>query len=99
MITLTRGASVHVKRIVERKGTHHLRVQAVEGGCSGLYYNVVFDKNKTRNDSVFTTEGIKVFVDKSIKSRESAIIDQIRTINGPSLISNNPKFRIDLWVD
>ena len=99
MITLTKGASIHVKKIIERNGSpHSLRVEKTEGGCSGLYYSVVFDKRKASSDAVFTTEGIKVFVDKGIKSRETAIIDQIRTLNGPTLISNNPLFRINLFI-
>lgn len=98
MITLTKGASVLVKRIVATKGPHHLRVEQVEGGCSGRYYSVVFEKRKGSNDNVFTTEGVKVFVDRSIKQKESAIIDNIRTMNGPTLISSNPLFRVNLFI-
>ncbi len=100
MIKLTKGASIFVKNIVERKGSaHHLRVKPVEGGCSGLYYDIVFDNKKKAKDNVLTTEGIKVLVDESIKSREQTTIDYIKTMNGPSLISSNPKFRVNLWIE
>ncbi len=99
MITLTKNAAVYVRSIVERKGSlHHLRVQHAFGGCSGLYYDIVFNKRKTSSDKVFTTEGFKVFVDKNIKQKEQAIVDYIQTMNGPSLISNNPRFRVNLFI-
>ena len=99
MIKLTKNAAVYVRSMVERKGSpHHLRVQHAFGGCSGLYYDVVFDKKKAKNDRVLATEGFKVFVDKGIKAREETIIDYIKTPNGPSLVSSNHKFRVNLWI-
>ncbi len=99
MIKLTKTAAVYVRSMVEKKGSHHnLRVNPIEGGCSGLYYDIVFDKGKMSNAKSLISEGVKVLVDKSVKTSDKTVIDYIKTLNGPSLISSNPKFRVNLWI-
>ncbi|MBI4163507.1 MAG: hypothetical protein HY512_01475 [Candidatus Aenigmarchaeota archaeon] len=99
MIKLTKTAAVYVKNMVEKKGHHNIAVKPSEGGCSGLYYDIVFHKGKMSSAKSLTSEGVKVLIDKTIKTSEKTVIDYIKTFNGPSLISSNPKFRVNLWIE
>ena len=42
----------------------YIRVGVKSGGCSGLSYELNFDKNKEDDDKVFEHNGIKIVVDK-----------------------------------
>ena len=44
--------------------TDFVRVGVKSGGCSGLSYDLTFDKNQQENDKVFEENDIKIVVDK-----------------------------------
>jgi len=44
--------------------TDYVRVGVKSGGCSGLSYDLNFDKNQEENDKVFEDNGVKIIVDK-----------------------------------
>ena len=41
-----------------------VRVGVKSGGCSGLSYDLKFDKNKSEGDKVFKDNGVQIIVDK-----------------------------------
>jgi iron-sulfur cluster assembly protein len=43
---------------------HNVRVAVKGGGCSGLMYDLTFDKQITDADDVFEDNGVKIIVDK-----------------------------------
>jgi len=44
--------------------TDFVRVGVKSGGCSGLSYDLTFDKNTEENDKIFEENGVKIAVDK-----------------------------------
>ena len=66
-VTLTEGAIVQIKKLMEAEGfdaTQKLRVGVKGGGCSGMTYILGFDHPK-ENDNSFTIEGIECIMDKA----------------------------------
>ena len=66
-ITLTEGAVVQLKRIMEEQNVaseYGLRVGVKGGGCSGFSYILGFDVKK-ENDEEYQVNGIKVFMEKA----------------------------------
>jgi len=66
MITVTEKAK---DRIAELQGQgqeegKHLRVSVTGGGCSGLMYNLSFDKSILDSDEVFEDNDVRILVDK-----------------------------------
>ena len=64
MIQLTPAAIAEVRRMVEKQTDAGvgLRMLVRGGGCSGLSYDLNFDKRKEK-DHEFDFEGLKVYVD------------------------------------
>jgi len=64
-ITATEKAAKRVKVILKGEGKvdYGLRVSVVGGGCSGMTYNMSFDKNPDEFDKVYNSNGIKIFCD------------------------------------
>ena len=44
--------------------TDYVRVGVKSGGCSGLSYDLKFDKEQQDGDKVFEDNGVKIIVDK-----------------------------------
>ncbi|HSU26975.1 MAG TPA: iron-sulfur cluster assembly accessory protein [Chitinophagaceae bacterium] len=66
-VTLTPGAIVEIRKLMEREGfdtTQFLRVGVKGGGCSGMSYILGFD-NKETNDQAFEVEGIPCIMNNS----------------------------------
>ena len=66
MITVTENSASKIRELLEREGhpeTHGLRVKVVGGGCSGLMYELDFDREAGENDTTIESHGVKVFVD------------------------------------
>jgi len=68
MITLTEVAAVQFHNLLNQKemSDHGLRVFVQGGGCAGLQYGMVFEKESREGDAVFETEGIRLYVDPFI---------------------------------
>ena len=68
MIKVADTAKNQVSKLMKMDGfspsKHFIRVGVKSGGCSGLSYELNFDKNKLDNDKVFEHNGIKIVVDK-----------------------------------
>ena len=63
-ITLTDKAAAHVNRNLEKRGKGcGLRLGVRTTGCSGLAYQLEYVDEAAPEDTMFESNGIKVFVD------------------------------------
>ncbi len=72
-------------------GTDFVRVGVKSGGCSGLSYDLTFDKKKDENDKVFEENDIKIIVDKkSFLYLVGTTLEYSGGLNGKGFVFNNP---------
>jgi iron-sulfur cluster assembly protein len=93
MITLTESAIKEIKRLQQDQNLqeHYLRVGVQGGGCSGLMYNMRFDKETGPYDKVFDIDGIKVVVDmKSALYLKGSKLDYSQDLTGGGFKFENP---------
>ncbi|HLU84392.1 MAG TPA: iron-sulfur cluster assembly accessory protein, partial [Vicingaceae bacterium] len=68
MIKVSETAKKKVVELMSEDGfnsaTDFVRVGVKSGGCSGLSYDLKFDKTQESEDKVFEDNGIKIIVDK-----------------------------------
>lgn len=68
-----------------------VRVGVKSGGCSGLSYDLKFDKNKQEEDKVFEDNNIKIIVDKkSFLYLVGTTLEYSGGLNGSGFVFNNP---------
>jgi len=68
-----------------------VRVGVKSGGCSGLSYDLKFDKNKSEEDKVFLDNGIHVIIDKkSFLYLVGTTLEYSGGLNGTGFVFNNP---------
>ena len=68
-----------------------VRVGVKSGGCSGLSYELNFDKNKDTDDKVFEHYGIKIVVDKkSFLYLIGTTLEYPGGLNGKGFVFINP---------
>ncbi len=68
-----------------------IRVGVKSGGCSGLSYDLKFDKNKVDEDKVFEDNGVKIIVDKkSFLYLIGTTLEYSGGLNGTGFVFNNP---------
>ncbi len=68
-----------------------VRVGVKSGGCSGLSYELDFDKNKGENDKLFEDNNVKIIVDKkSFLYLIGTILEYNGGLNGKGFVFNNP---------
>ncbi len=68
-----------------------VRVGVKSGGCSGLSYELKFDKEKQEEDKVFEHNGIKIIVDKkSFLYLIGTTLEYSGGLNGTGFVFNNP---------
>jgi iron-sulfur cluster assembly accessory protein len=67
VITLSDTAAVKVKELIESEGDPELalRVAVRPGGCSGMSYEMFFDKDIEQTDELVDFNGVRVVVDPS----------------------------------
>ncbi|PCH78324.1 MAG: iron-sulfur cluster assembly accessory protein [Flavobacteriaceae bacterium] len=71
--------------------TDFVRVGVKSGGCSGLSYDLKFDKSKSEDDKVFEDNGVKIIVDKkSFLYLAGTTLDFSGGLNGTGFVFNNP---------
>lgn len=65
LISVTPSAAVKIQELMTKQGdaVYGLRMSVLAGGCSGFQYQMALEETPTDNDQVFTSNGIKVFVD------------------------------------
>ncbi len=68
-----------------------VRVGVKSGGCSGLSYELKFDKSKDDDDKVFEDNAVKIIVDKkSFLYLVGTILEYSGGLNGKGFVFNNP---------
>jgi iron-sulfur cluster assembly protein len=69
----------------------YVRVGVKSGGCSGLSYDLKFDKSQQDDDKVFEDNGIKIIVDKkSFLYLIGTTLEYSGGLNGTGFVFNNP---------
>ena len=68
MIKVSESASKKIIDMMKEEGfdaaTDYVRVGVKSGGCSGLSYELKFDKELGENDKVFEDSNVKIAVEK-----------------------------------
>jgi iron-sulfur cluster assembly protein len=95
MIKVSETAKKRVAMLMEDDGfdpaTDFVRVGVKSGGCSGLSYDLKFDKALGENDKVFVDNDIKIAVDKkSFLYLAGTILEYSGGLNGKGFVFNNP---------
>ncbi len=71
--------------------TDYVRVGVKSGGCSGLSYDLTFDKTQKEEDKVFESNNVKIVVDKkSFLYLVGTTLDYSGGLNGTGFVFNNP---------
>lgn len=72
-------------------GTDFVRVGVKSGGCSGLSYDLRFDKKTEDGDKVFEDNQVKIVVDKrSFLYLVGTTLEFSGGLNGKGFVFNNP---------
>ncbi len=70
----------------------YLRVAVIQGGCSGLTYDLGWDSNKSDADSEWDLSGIKVLLDNRSKAYvEGTVLDFTDGLDGKGFHFANPQ--------
>lgn len=68
-----------------------IRVGVKSGGCSGLSYELTFDKSKVEGDRLFEDNKVKILVDKkSLLYLLGTTLEYSGGLNGKGFVFNNP---------
>jgi len=71
--------------------TDFVRVGVKSGGCSGLSYELEFDKEQQESDKIFEDNSIKIIVDKkSFLYLAGTTLDYSGGLNGTGFVFKNP---------
>jgi iron-sulfur cluster assembly protein len=95
MIKVSDTAKQKVVQLMREDGydasTDYIRVGVKSGGCSGLSYDLKFDKNQDKTDKVFEDNGVKIIVDKkSFLYLIGTTLEYSGGLNGTGFVFNNP---------
>ncbi len=95
MIKVSDTASKKIIEMMKDDGfdpaVDYVRVGVKSGGCSGLSYDLHFDKNIAENDKVFEDNNIKISVEKkSYLYLIGTILEFSGGLNGKGFVFNNP---------
>ena len=95
MIKVSKSARKKVSQLMEEDGfspvQDFIRVGVKSGGCSGLSYELTFDKSKAEKDRLFEDNKVKILVDKkSLLYLLGTTLEYSGGLNGKGFIFNNP---------
>ncbi len=95
MIKVSETAKKKVVELMTGDGynpdTDYIRVGVKSGGCSGLSYDLKFDKENQEDDKVFEDNGVKIIVDKkSFLYLIGTTLEYSGGLNGTGFVFNNP---------
>lgn len=95
MIKVSETAKKKVVELMTDDGfnakTDYVRVGVISGGCSGLSYDLKFDKEQHEDDKVFVDNDIKIIVDKkSFLYLIGTTLEYSGGLNGTGFVFNNP---------
>jgi len=95
MIKVSETAKTKVLQLMQEDGfdpnKDFVRVGVKSGGCSGLSYDLKFDKSQVDGDKMFENNGVKIVVDtKSFLYLIGTTLDYSGGLNGAGFVFNNP---------
>ncbi len=95
MIKVSENAKKRIALLMSDEGynasTDYVRVGVKSGGCSGLSYELKFDKSQAENDKLFEDNEIRIVVDKkSVLYLAGTILEYSGGLNGKGFVFNNP---------
>ncbi len=95
MIKVSESASKKIVTMMSDDGfdasNDYVRVGVKSGGCSGLSYDLTFDKSIGENDKVFEDNNVKIAVEKkSFLYLAGTILEFSGGLNGKGFVFNNP---------
>ena len=95
MIKVSETAKKKVVELMHDEGynatSDYVRVGVKSGGCSGLSYDLKFDKEQQVDDKVFEDNGVKIIVDKkSFLYLIGTTLEYSGGLNGAGFVFNNP---------
>lgn len=95
MIKVSEGAKKKIATLMSEEGfdsvNDFVRVGVKSGGCSGLSYELNFDKSQAEDDKLFEDNNIKIVVDKrSVLYLAGTILEYSGGLNGKGFVFNNP---------
>jgi iron-sulfur cluster assembly accessory protein len=93
LVHITDTAAAKIKELMpqDTDTEYALRMRVVGGGCSGMQYQMGLEETPKENDKVFTSNGIKVFIDmKSALYLAGAQIDYLNGLMESGFKITNP---------
>ena len=95
MIKGSESAKLKVSSLMKDEGFDPLvdfvRVGVKSGGCSGLSYELKFDKFKLDDDKIYTDNSVRILVDKkSLLYLIGTTLEYSGGLNGKGFVFNNP---------
>jgi len=95
MIKVSDDASKKIVAMMQEDGfdaaKDYVRVGVKSGGCSGLSYELKFDKALGENDKVFEDNNIRIAVEKkSFLYLAGTVLEFSGGLNGKGFVFNNP---------
>ena len=95
MIKVSETAKVKVSSLMREEGfdpiQDYVRVGVISGGCSGLSYDLNFDKTLDTEDKLFEDNQVKILVDKkSLLYLIGTTLEYSGGLNGKGFVFNNP---------
>lgn len=95
MIKVSESASKKIMNMMKEDGfdasKDFVRVGVKSGGCSGLSYELKFDKETTENDKIFEDNNVKIAVEKkSYLYLIGTVLEYSGGLNGKGFVFNNP---------
>ncbi len=95
MIKVSESAKKRITSLMAEDGfdalQDYVRVGVKSGGCSGLSYELKFDKAQTEGDRLIEDNEIKIVVDKkSVLYLAGTILEYSGGLNGKGFVFNNP---------
>jgi iron-sulfur cluster assembly protein len=95
MIKVSENAKSRISQLMSEEGfavnTDFVRVGVKSGGCSGLSYELTFDKTLSEGDKLFEDSPVKIVVDKkSFLYLVGTTLEYSGGLNGKGFVFNNP---------
>jgi iron-sulfur cluster assembly protein len=95
MIKVSEQAKTRLISLMAEEGydavTDYVRVGVKSGGCSGLSYDLKFDKSQQENDKIFEDNDIKIAVNKSsFLYLAGTVLEFSGGLNGKGFVFQNP---------
>ena len=95
MIKVSSQAKEKVVQMMQSDGvdiaSHFVRVGVKSGGCSGLSYELDFNRQKKENDQLYEDNDVKIIVDKkSFFYLVGTTLEYSGGLNGKGFVFNNP---------